>query len=856
MLIVSLEKYRLNINLAGDYNLNLLKINNDELCNEFFDLITSHSLLPQITLPTRLSQTSGTLIDNILCKAHISIKPTTAGILLNKLSDHQPCFIILDIACCGCNNPKFIRKYVQLESVIDNINSDIRSSGLDDNIDTGMTADPNIGYSIIHDVIEKTKKTHMTSKLVKYNKYKHKQSKWITRGLLRSLRFRDNLYKKIKLTNPASREYETLRIHLKTYNTILRTSICAAKKKFLAYTFEKYKADIRNTWKYINEVLSKKGNKNTSPTSLNVNGNAITNTFEITNMFNTFFTNIGNELANKIKYSGTKDFTYYLRNRQNQKFTLNEVNEQTVTRIIENIPAKNSCGYDDISSIFLKQIATSIIKPLTIVINQVLNNGIFPDKLKIAKVVPIFKSGDCALTNTYRPISLLPVISKVIEKIIYTQLSLYFESNKLFSDSQYGFRPNHSTEQATLELTDRIISAMDNNDVQIGIFLDLSKAFDTIDHAILLSKLEHYGVDGIPLQLVKSYLTNRKQYVKINEVNSNLLPINTGVPQGSILGPLLFIIYINDFARASSIFDFICYADDTTLFSTLNNLVNAQNINPDIIINKELAQINEWLEINKLSLNVTKTKFMVFHTQHKHRAIKPHVPKINNTNIEKVEQFKFLGLTLDSNLNWKKHSDNITNKCSQIIGILNRLKQILPQNIKIMLYNALLLPYINYCLVTWGYQCKRINILQKRAIRLITLSTYNCHTAPLFKKLKLLTIKDMLALQELKFYYKLTHNELPAYFQNWQIVTNSELHRHDTRRKHDIHIVGFRHTFAKRCIRINLPQTVNNTPESVKDKLFTHSFRGFVNFAKLTFLQNYKTECTMANCYICDRVQH
>ena len=651
LLIVSLEKYRLNINLAGDYNLNLLKINNDELCNEFFDVITSHSLLPQITLPTRLSQTSGTLIDNILCKAHISIKPTTAGILLNKLSDHQPCFIILDITCCGCNNPKFIRKYVQLESVIDNINSDIRSSGLDDKIDTGMTADPNISYSIIHDVIEKTKKTHMTSKLVKYNKYKHKKSKWITRGLLRSLRFRDNLYKKIKLTNPASREYETLRINLKTYNKILRTSICAAKKKFLAYTFDKYKADIRNTWKSINEVLSKKGNKKTSPTSLNVNGNEITNTFEITNMFNTFFTNIGNELANKIKYSGTKDFTYYLRNRQNQKFTLNEVNEQTVTRIIENIPAKNSCGYDDISSIFLKQITTSIIKPLTIVINQVLNNGIFPDKLMIAKVVPIFKSGDCTLTNNYRPISLLPVISKVIEKIIYTQLSLYFKSNKLFSDSQYGFRPNHSTEQATLELTDRIISAMDNNDVPIGIFLDLSKAFDTIDHAILLSKLEHYGVDGIPLQLVKNYLTNRKQYVKLNEVNSNLLPINTGVPQGSILGPLLFIIYINDFARASSIFDFICYADDTTLFSTLNNLVNAQNINPDIIINKELAKINEWLEINKLSLNVTKTKFMVFHTQHKHRAIKPPVPKINNTNIEKVEQFKFLGLPLDSNLN-------------------------------------------------------------------------------------------------------------------------------------------------------------------------------------------------------------
>ena len=206
-------------------------------------------------------------------------------------------------------------------------------------------------------------------------------------------------------------------------------------------------------------------------------------------------------------------------------------------------------------------------------------------------------------------------------------------------------------------------------------------------------------MDGIPLKLLKYYLTNRNQYVKLHEVNSNLLPIHTGVPQGSILGPLLFIIYINDFARASAIFDFFCYADDTTLFSTLNKFINAQNINPGIIINTELAKINEWLEINKLSLNVTKSKFMVFHTQHKHRAIKPPVPKINNTNIEIVEQFKFLGLTLDSNLNWEKHSDNITNTCSQIIGILNRLKHILPQSITIMLYNALLLPHIDYCLL-------------------------------------------------------------------------------------------------------------------------------------------------------------
>ena len=173
----------------------------------------------------------------------------------------------------------------------------------------------------------------------------------------------------------------------------------------------------------------------------------------------------------------------------------------------------------------------------------------------------------------------------------------------------------------------------------------------------------------------------------------------------------------------------------------------------------------------------------------------------------------------------------------------------LPQRIKVKLYNALLLPHINYCLVTWRYQCQRINILQKRAIRFITLK-YNSNTAPLFEKLKLLTVKDILALQELKFYYKFTHNELPVYFQNWQIVRNN------TRRQHDIHIVGIKNTFAKLCIRINLPRTLNSTPQIVKEKLLTHSLRGFVNYAKFSFLQNYQQYCTVVNCYICASAQN
>ena len=222
-----------------------------------------------------------------------------------------------------------------------------------------------------------------------------------------------------------------------------------------------------------------------------------------------------------------------------------------------------------------------------------LNTGIFPDELKIAKVIPLFKKDDPKLLNNYRPISLLPTISKVIEKIIFTQLSTYFNENKLIFDNQYGFRPKHSTEYAALELVDRIITHMDNKEVPINIFLDLSKAFDTIDHTILLAKLRYYGIHDTALLLMKCYLNNRKQYVEFEDTKSEILPITVGVPQGSILGPLLFIIYINDFSQASCIFKFIMYADDTMLFSNLKSF-GKKIQTKEYLINAELSNVLEW----------------------------------------------------------------------------------------------------------------------------------------------------------------------------------------------------------------------------------------------------------------------
>ena len=235
----------------------------------------------------------------------------------------------------------------------------------------------------------------------------------------------------------------------------------------------------------------------------------------------------------------------------------------------------------------LKYLKETLLAPITLIIRQVIHTGIFPEQLKIAKVIPIYKKDDDTIFSNYRPISILPAISKIIEKVIYGQIYHYFSQNNLFSDSQYGFRHGHSTELAALEIVDRINTVLDNNETPLSIFLDLSKSFDTLNHSILLNKLKHYGITGLSLNLIQSYLSDRKQFVEFDSIKSNYAPISTGVPQGSILGPLLFIIYINDLPEASNIFKFIMYADDTTLFSpckyfnsnTMENNDIGENIN-------------------------------------------------------------------------------------------------------------------------------------------------------------------------------------------------------------------------------------------------------------------------------------
>ena len=307
----------------------------------------------------------------------------------------------------------------------------------------------------------------------------------------------------------------------------------------------------------------------------------------------------------------------------------------------------------------------------------------------------------------------------------------------------------------------------------------MSKAFDTPNHSILLDKLKYYGLSNTPLNWFSSYLQNRMQFIDFDGTLSNTVLMTTGVPQGSVLGPLLFIIYMNDIREGSENFKAILYVDDTNLlsplcpFSTSTSLKDIQTEQLSENISKELDDILEWLNINKLSLNVKKTKFMIFH--YRQRKIDNLIPnlKINSEPIERVTEFNFLGLTIDEHLNWSPHIQKVSNKISRTLGITNRLKLFLPTNILRLIYDSLILPYFQYSILTWGFKVGRLEKLQKRAVRVIANSSYNAHTDPLFKKVNLLKVRDIFQLNVLKLYYKCRKENLPFYTMNMFTYANT-----------------------------------------------------------------------------------
>ena len=337
----------------------------------------------------------------------------------------------------------------------------------------------------------------------------------------------------------------------------------------------------------------------------------------------------------------------------------------------------------------IKSVIKSISKPLVYICNLSLRSGIFPDDMKIARVISLYKTREKNLFTNYRPVTLLPQFSKILEKIYYSRLDKFISKHDILSNSQYGFRQNMSTNLALLELVEELTSSIDKKNKTIGVFIDLKKAFDTIDHDILLKKLDRYGVRGISNNWMKSYMTGRKQYVNIDIATSGMLQTVCGVPQGSVLGPQLFLLYINDICNVSKLIKCILFADDTNLFFSGKCIKYICKV-----MSMELIKFNSWFALNKLSLNISKTNYIVFGIVDKDELINVSIDELI---LPRVFSTKFLGVQIDEGLNWKEHIKLVTSKLIKVSGIIFRTNRVLNYDSLHTLYFLLFLPYINYC---------------------------------------------------------------------------------------------------------------------------------------------------------------
>ena len=505
----------------------------------------------------------------------------------------------------------------------------------------------------------------------------------------------------------------------KRYKNKLNETIRNAEKLYYKKILSSHKNSATQFWKTFGKILNKNKVKHNCTSSLLINDNRVTEPQAIADSFNNFFCNIGERLANNFSIQNNYVYKKFLKDPASQSIFLCDTNMTEIINTVRNLKNTNSTGHDEFSLKFIRLSLPILAPALVSIFNLSISCGIYPDKLKIANVIPIFKKGSPTSVNNYRPISILSTINKIFEKILYSRLINYIEKYELLYKYQYGFRKNHSTDHALIELVDQIRFSIDNNQMTCGIFVDLTKAFDTVNHEILIGKLEHYGIRGLALELFKSYLSDRKQYVHLNNHKSQTRSISCGVPQGSVLGPLFFLIFINDLPNCSHLGYFRIFADDTNVFFRVNNV-------KEVILFAKLIMtaLYSWFRANKMTLNADKSTFTIFKSSRKNIPDLPDTIEFLEYEIKRTPFIKFLGITIDENLSWCLHIDDVCNKLRSLFHIFYNIRDYLSKKEIQAIYYALVYSRIKYGINVYGHvgstKIERIQILQNQLLKVLS----------------------------------------------------------------------------------------------------------------------------------------
>ena len=768
-----LYKENKDIYLCGDFNSDILKIDYKNNYKRFYDLLSSYGLLPFILLPTRIADNSATIVDNIF--TNNTNNTIISGNVVTDFSDHFSQFVSVQKLKLDCKSISvYKRDYSKFseESFRDDVSIQ--------NFNTHFI-NVNDQFNDFYFKLEGCVNRHAPYKKLTTKEIKTNDKPWISSKLIKMIKIKNKLFYR-KKRQPNNDNVKRL---YNIFRNRVNRELNKSKKEYYSNYFEENKKNSKKIWEGIRSIININNSKNISINRLKVDGKLIDNPNDIAKELNEFFVNVGPNTEKNIPHNPVIQPENYLINKNQVDFLITHISNEEVLDIINNLESK-SAGPQSIPVNLLKIIPDLIILPLCKIISNSFSSGIFPDALKICKVVPIHKGGPKEELNNYRPISLLSIFDKIIEKLMHKRLYNFLEFHNILFNNQFGFRRNNSTSFALIQITELIKETIEKKKFGCGIFIDLRKAFDTVNHAILLKKLEHYGIRGISLNWFRSYLSNRKQYVFLNGESSDLQDITCGVPQGSVLGPLLFLLYINDLPNVSSILQFYLFADDTNIYYEAENLNNLE-----VVINNELKKLHTWLIVNRLSLNIDKTNFVVFHPFNK-PITKKITLKIYKKALSERDHVKYLGILIDSTLSWKNHIDNVSTKISKIIGLLYKIRYYVDTKLLKTLYYSLVYPYLIYGVEVWGSadesHLNRLLILQKRIVRLICYSDKRqddysfIPSDPLFHKLDIHKIQDVFKLNLSKFIFKCLNKTTPVNFHHWYQLT-SLLNRHETRSK-------------------------------------------------------------------------
>lgn len=764
--------------LVGDLNINILR--QDELVSEYLNMMASYGYRPTINKPTRVQGESKTCIDHIFLKTSESNFDYILPIIIeSQITDHYPCLlqVVLEASRTsmrppepGTTNYKSKINYPALRNKLQQVSWQILEEF--DNVEAAVNKFLEIVQMLI------TKHT----RIVKY-KHKRRRKNWITPGIIESIKTRDRLYQKC-VAHPLNMEYkEEHKKYRNKLNNLLRNS----KASYYRTRIQNAHSSTSLIWRTAQELNGKTVGKNGIIDRIkSADGDIIDNPVDVCNHFNETFVGMGEILASKLKPSIRK---YGCKpNINTHTLFLAPTTKGEIMGCIRGLKRNKAPGIDGMTSEMMQEITHEISDPLAYLMNRCMETGVCPSAFKVSVVRPVLKRGDTLDVNNYRPISLITSFAKIFENLIKSRLTSFLEKYSILYNNQYGFRVGRNTADALAELSKFIYSSMNISRPSLAVFLDLAKAFDTVSHTLLLEKLESVGIRGHAHKLLTSYLSERLQCVQIGNFKSSMRVMRSGVPQGTIIGPLLFVIYMNDLFSIDTAGQIRSFADDTVIFYEDTCWEKLRDK-----VQEDLINVTSWLGSNLLTINFDKTMYVPFACKESSLPKYEIITIKQNTDVHIIrpsKHFKYLGVNFDSHLRWDKHADDLVKRLRSLTFLFRSLSHILRTEELRLVYFGLVESLLRYGIIAWGgllnVHMKKIETVQKKIIKIIYKKENTYPSVLLYRESALMDIRQIYFLELVlrKFNEPKTYSSNEHNTRGGSMIRSDVVHKTITQRSH------------------------------------------------------------------------